>query len=558
MDKENGFKKNLKQINKEKQYESSSGSDIDDDLPNNDYEYEKNSSVYTSYFLNSLFSSMKHIFYLFSDPNIKTLPDKQYKIQEIIWKNELKEFQIHYKAYKNIPKCILYPLRKNGAIRSKSFFKSNLIWKLMKYDKMSKLIPKLNYYQRFNHFPCTWEIGRKDNMSTNFQRLNSAFPNDFRYVPETFVLPKDINTYMQKSNENKNKKWILKPVASSRGRGIKIITAEDKIPTKCLISNYIDNPHIINGKKYDLRIYVLVTNFSPLKIYMYNEGLTRFASEEYKLDDENKNKFMHLTNYSINKKSSNIDTKLSNDHELMGIKWSLSALKTYFKDNKLDYSALEKKICDIIVKSIITIADSTIEEVKKLTSLPNCLFELYGFDILVDDKLDPWLMEVNLNPSLDCEAQIDNKIKTSLITDIINMLGIIPYSRSKENKLKTFPSTIGDNKEFYLTQENGYLFSNEEEYIDYLADRNQETSTEIPTKYDQWETDIILYAEDELRKKGDFKLLFPCKATIDYYSKFILLPGRENIILWSWIKNKKKESLYKNEHLKKDTIFFDQ
>jgi len=179
MDKENGFKKNLKQINKEKQYESSSGSDIDDDLPNNDYEYEKNSSVYTSYFLNSLFSSMKHIFYLFSDPNIKTLPDKQYKIQEIIWKNELKEFQIHYKAYKNIPKCILYPLRKNGAIRSKSFFKSNLIWKLMKYDKMSKLIPKLNYYQRFNHFPCTWEIGRKDNMSTNFQRLNSAFPNDF-------------------------------------------------------------------------------------------------------------------------------------------------------------------------------------------------------------------------------------------------------------------------------------------------------------------------------------------------------------------------------------------
>ena len=45
-----------------------------------------------------------------------------------------------------------------------------------------------------------------------------------------------------------------------------------------LVSEYISNPHLINNFKYDLRIYIVVTSYDPLRIYMFQEGLTRFAT----------------------------------------------------------------------------------------------------------------------------------------------------------------------------------------------------------------------------------------------------------------------------------------
>ncbi len=69
-----------------------------------------------------------------------------------------------------------------------------------------------------------------------------------------------------------------------------------------MVSEYIKNPLLLNGFKFDLRIYVAITSVNPLRLYVYEEGLVRFATEKYSNADH-KNVYVHLTNYSINKRN---------------------------------------------------------------------------------------------------------------------------------------------------------------------------------------------------------------------------------------------------------------
>ena len=123
-------------------------------------------------------------------------------------------------------------------------------------------------------------------------------------------------------NGNPSQFWIIKPTQSSQGKGIYITNdyievrdnmasqsgGTDQPAVSLIASHYISNPLLIDDLKFDLRIYVAVTSVDPLRIYVYEEGLTRFATTKYtrpqsKGNDLNnrEGKFCHLTNYSLNK-----------------------------------------------------------------------------------------------------------------------------------------------------------------------------------------------------------------------------------------------------------------
>jgi tubulin polyglutamylase TTLL5 len=135
----------------------------------------------------------------------------------------------------------------------------------------------------------------------------------FDFIPDTYIIPDEFSEFFNhfqklKQSDSKRNLWIVKPNNLSRGRGIYLVEdpSEVNIEEPSVISRYISNPLLINGHKFDLRIYVLVTSFDPLRIYVYKEGLARFATQEYvQLKGTKENKFVHLTNYSINKKSAN-------------------------------------------------------------------------------------------------------------------------------------------------------------------------------------------------------------------------------------------------------------
>ena len=92
-----------------------------------------------------------------------------------------------------------------------------------------------------------------------------------------------------------------------------------------MIQEYIDNPLLIRSTKWDMRIYVLITQMRPLKVYLFKEGIVRFSSERYNTDCL-QNVYSHLTNSSINKYAA---TNISDGHG-SGLKWSFAQLRSYF------------------------------------------------------------------------------------------------------------------------------------------------------------------------------------------------------------------------------------
>lgn len=161
-------------------------------------------------------------------------------------------------------------------------------------------------YQKINHFPQSFQIGRKDLMWKNLSRMQKLF-SEFNFVPKTYLFPDDFRKFtMDREADGFKHMYIMKPAASSCGRGIKVIGQKQEVKRKpgYVVSQYISNPHLIHGFKYDLRIYAMVTSFDPMKVYLFKEGLVRFATVKYTNSQKATDKrFIHLTNYSVNKKN---------------------------------------------------------------------------------------------------------------------------------------------------------------------------------------------------------------------------------------------------------------
>lgn len=104
----------------------------------------------------------------------------------------------------------------------------------------------------------------------------------------------------------KRRTFILKPDAGCQGKGISLVQSadgalqalEDLRSDNVVAQQYLARPFLIDGYKFDLRIYVLVLSCEPLSMFIFREGLVRFCTEEYEppREDNLDVAFMHLTN----------------------------------------------------------------------------------------------------------------------------------------------------------------------------------------------------------------------------------------------------------------------
>jgi tubulin monoglycylase TTLL3/8 len=192
--------------------------------------------------------------------------------------------------------------------------------------------------------------------------------------------------------------WIVKPGGKSRGRDIMVFSNLEDIKSytqnsqQWVVQKYIENPLLIQNKKFDIRQWVLVSNSNPLTIWVYPLSYLRFSVENYDLSNLS-NKYSHLTNNSISKNSKKFKS-IGN-----GCMWHISQFIDYLRERRhKDYwrETIFPKIKDIITYSISSAGN---------LGRKNCI-ELFGYDFMIDNTLTPWLIEINSSPAMDYSTVI--------------------------------------------------------------------------------------------------------------------------------------------------------
>jgi hypothetical protein len=149
---------------------------------------------------------------------------------------------------------------------------------------------------KVNRLPGTQVICCKIKLAKRHQQFQQKFGKTvFDFIPRTYSLLDERDEMLLDMMTNvswdsksdgeplcNRKVWIVKPIGLSRGRGIFLtdcpmnLPSTDKAGRGFLVQRYLTEPYLINNRKFDLRIYVLITGVDPLKVYIYKDGFIRY------------------------------------------------------------------------------------------------------------------------------------------------------------------------------------------------------------------------------------------------------------------------------------------
>lgn len=276
--------------------------------------------------------------------------------------------------------------------------------------------------------------------------MEKYFGEEYEFTPLSYMLPEEEDLLDEDMIKYKDMWYIAKPSSGRGGDGIFLVNRITDIPrwhsnSELLVQHYITDPLLVDKKKFDLRIYVLVKGLDPLECYFCTEGMARLCTENYKAPDRSNRRirYMHLTNFSVNKNSAKY-VKGEDETGGTGNKRLLSRLLAVLeKEQGIDPKKILDQIKDTISKTIIGLIPY-LADFARISINPNIdqlrCFQIFGFDVLIDKKLKAWLLEVNANPSLnmyldkelpngDLErtlCDLDKYLKSMVMQDAINIV----------------------------------------------------------------------------------------------------------------------------------------
>ncbi|KAK6989903.1 tubulin polyglutamylase TTLL4 [Biomphalaria glabrata] len=280
------------------------------------------------------------------------------------------------------------------------------------HEDMVKLKPN----QRVNHFPGSGYITNKVNLAQS----------KFTFIPISFELPLKRAEFINFATQNKNIQWVQK---GSKHRGIQIKKYEDiDLNTNgTFVQEYVSNPFLVDGRKFDIGIYTVITAIDPLRVYCIDgEALFRFCPQEY---------------YPFN--ASILDKYVVADEYLP--LWKIPSLKKFYSNQGLTFKnafnsyllqhgenpeIVWNKMYNAIQKVILMKEQDIIQLVKHYPSKRN-FFEMMRFDFVLDENLNIYLMEANMSPNLSSDHFKENaRLYKHVIFNLLNLVGISHFPRT--------------------------------------------------------------------------------------------------------------------------------
>ncbi|XP_063422451.1 tubulin polyglutamylase TTLL11-like isoform X1 [Mytilus trossulus] len=334
-------------------------------------------------------------------------------------------------------------------------------WHAVSYEENPDL-----YGGKVNKFPGMTDICSKMMLFRSLDQMRELFPSDYDFYPRTWYMPTQFHEFsceVRKLTEKKVKPrptYIVKPDSGAQGDGIYLIRDPvDYTPSpngKChVVQEYLSHVYLIDRYKFDLRVYVVLKSIEPLDIHICKDGLARFSTLPYETPTYKNlhESFMHLTNYSLNKRSTTFNrSERSDEGSKRTISSVLRKINLNGKDGDQVWKTIERIVCKTVIAMLPTMRIEYQANIPPGKTKLSC-FQILGFDIILMDDLKPMLLEVNSGPSLsiECEQEVapgiveyvasptDEEIKRPLVRDTIML--VVPkeklkYCRRRKRRLK--------------------------------------------------------------------------------------------------------------------------
>ena len=335
---------------------------------------------------------------------------------------------------KNLFLCLLkYCESKNYNLFS--FFPFTIIFEF-KLEGLENQIEQFKNF--FNNIKLYIDNDKNDNLKTKYNEIFNTYCYKKLGSNQTIKIPE---THFNDFNY-----WIIKPVNLNRGMCIKIENEIEKIESeikeikekskienlydgkekKCkrlLLQKYIEKPLLYQGRKFDIRLWVLLIGNKPNYVYIFKEGHLKASCLKYNLNSNDP--YIHLTNYSIQKHNLNFSKiEIGNEIPFKDFQKELDNLNTGINFRKFIYP----KIC-----KIVRITAGACKDRINLMKRKNC-FEIFGYDFMIDCNYNPFLIEINTNPGLEISSPLINMLLPRLIDDAFKLTIDVEFDYSKVYK----------------------------------------------------------------------------------------------------------------------------